>query len=178
LCIIFYQKNGLGYILGYFFTNPSGHPGTLLSPTCQGCQMVSFQTKNTNLGKFWRALNGKMLIYFRAIWNILRIFGIYILWPFGTFCVHLVHFFWIWYHVPRKIWQPCYLPSILVIWQPYPFIKWCGISLAGQFRYRYSPSPVQTQKRGTESRVARFFLVLYTKAGKMYQISTKCTKWS
>jgi hypothetical protein len=27
-------------------------------------------------------------------------------------------------------------------------------------------------------RDARFFMVLYTKAGKMYQISTKCTKWS
>jgi hypothetical protein len=27
----------------------------------QGCQMVCFQTKNTNLGKFWRALD----------WNIL-----------------------------------------------------------------------------------------------------------
>jgi hypothetical protein len=29
-----------------------------------------------------------------------------ILWLFGTFCVHLVHFFRFWYHVPRKIWQP------------------------------------------------------------------------
>jgi hypothetical protein len=28
------------------------------------------------------------------------------------------------------------------------------------------------------SRVARFFLVRYTKTGKMYQINTKCTKWS
>jgi hypothetical protein len=28
----------------------------------QGCQMVSFQTKNPNLGKFWRALEWKMLI--------------------------------------------------------------------------------------------------------------------
>jgi hypothetical protein len=37
------------------------------------------------LGKFWRALDWKMLIYFMSIWNIL--------WPFGTFCVHLVHFF-------------------------------------------------------------------------------------
>jgi fructosamine-3-kinase len=27
-------------------------------------------------------------------------------------------------------------------------------------------------------RVARFFLVLDTKAGKMYQMNTKCTKWS
>jgi hypothetical protein len=32
-----------------------------------------------------------------------------ILWPFGTFCVLLVHFFWFWFHVPRKIWQPWYL---------------------------------------------------------------------
>jgi hypothetical protein len=23
---------------------------------CQGCQMVCFQTKNQNLGKFWRAM--------------------------------------------------------------------------------------------------------------------------
>jgi hypothetical protein len=55
----------------------------------QGCQMVSFQTKNPNLGKFWRALDGKMLICFRAIWNILRIFGI--------FYDHLVQFVFIWY---------------------------------------------------------------------------------
>jgi hypothetical protein len=32
------------------------------------------------------------------IWDILL--------PFGTFCVHLVHFFRFWYHLPRKIWQP------------------------------------------------------------------------
>jgi hypothetical protein len=45
----------------------------------QGCQMVSFQTKNTNLGKFWRARDWKMLIYifyghleyFTDIWDIL-----------------------------------------------------------------------------------------------------------
>jgi hypothetical protein len=51
--------------------------------------MVCFQTKNHNLGKFLRALDGKMLIYFMAIWNILR--------PFGTFCDHLVHFVLLWY---------------------------------------------------------------------------------
>jgi hypothetical protein len=42
----------------------------------QDCQMVYFQTKNLSLGKFWRALDWKMLIYFMVIWNILRIFGI------------------------------------------------------------------------------------------------------
>jgi hypothetical protein len=36
----------------------------------QGCQMVCFQTKNPNLGKFWRALEWEMLVY---------------LWSFGIF---------------------------------------------------------------------------------------------
>jgi hypothetical protein len=61
-------KSGLGDILGDFFTNSSGHPGCLSTATIdiaisanhntfQGCQMVYFQTKNPNLGKFWRALS-------------------------------------------------------------------------------------------------------------------------
>jgi hypothetical protein len=54
----------------------------------QGCQMVSFQTKNPNLGKFWMTLDWKMLIYFRAIWNILETFRI--------FYDHLVQFVFIW----------------------------------------------------------------------------------
>jgi hypothetical protein len=40
----------------------------------QACQMVYFQTKNPNLGKFWRALDLKMLIF---------------LWPFEIFYGHL-----------------------------------------------------------------------------------------
>jgi hypothetical protein len=39
--------------------------------------MVYFQTKNPNWGKFWRALDWKMLIYFMAFWNILQTFGIF-----------------------------------------------------------------------------------------------------
>jgi hypothetical protein len=58
----------------------------------QGCQMASFQTKNPTLGKFWRAFDAKMLIYFRAIWNILRIFGIFYDHLIPTFFVLLVHF--------------------------------------------------------------------------------------
>jgi hypothetical protein len=46
----------------------------------QGCQMVCFQTKNPNLGKFWRALDWKMLVYFMAIWkccvNLVYIFSL------------------------------------------------------------------------------------------------------
>jgi hypothetical protein len=49
----------------------------------QGCQMVYFQTKNPNLGKSWRALDCKMLIY--------------ILWTFGIFYDHMVHLMLIWY---------------------------------------------------------------------------------
>jgi hypothetical protein len=51
--------------------------------------MVYFQTKNPNLGKFWRALNRKILTYFMATWNILR--------TFGMFCDHLENFVLIWY---------------------------------------------------------------------------------
>jgi hypothetical protein len=46
--------------------------------------MVCFQTQNPNLVKFWRALNWKKFKYYMAIWNIL--------WTFGVFYNHLVHF--------------------------------------------------------------------------------------
>jgi hypothetical protein len=42
----------------------------------QGCQMVCFQTKNPNLGKFWRALDWKILAHFMFIWYIISGFGI------------------------------------------------------------------------------------------------------
>jgi hypothetical protein len=37
--------------------------------------MVNFQTKNPDLGKFWRALEWKRLLYSIAIWNTLQLFG-------------------------------------------------------------------------------------------------------
>jgi hypothetical protein len=43
------------------------------------------------------------LKYFTDIRNIL--------WPFGTFCVCLVHFFWFWCHVPQKSCNPGPLQS-------------------------------------------------------------------
>jgi hypothetical protein len=48
----------------------------------QGCQMVSFQTKNPNWGIFWRTLEWKMLLYTLVIYNILR--------PLGIFYGHLI----------------------------------------------------------------------------------------
>jgi hypothetical protein len=50
---------------------------------------MSFQTKYPNLGKFWRALQWKMLAYFVVIWSILL--------PFGIFGCHLVYLVAIWY---------------------------------------------------------------------------------
>jgi hypothetical protein len=71
-------------------------PDSLLTCTyrekVQGCQVVCFQTKNPDLGKFWRALDWKMFINFMATWNIL--------WRFGIFYDHLVHFVFIWYIFP------------------------------------------------------------------------------
>jgi hypothetical protein len=63
----------------------------------QGYQMVCFQTKSPNLGKFWRALECKTLVYSKTLWNILRPFSIFhghwvILWQFGIFPLVLVHY--------------------------------------------------------------------------------------
>jgi hypothetical protein len=44
----------------------------------QGCQMFLFKEKNLNLGNFWRALDWKMLIYFKTIWYILCSFGTFL----------------------------------------------------------------------------------------------------
>jgi hypothetical protein len=63
-----------------------------LSKTDQGCQMVYFQTKNPNLGKFLSALDWKVSIYFMAIWNIIQ--------TFGKIYDHLAHFVFIWYIFP------------------------------------------------------------------------------
>jgi hypothetical protein len=59
------------------------------------------------LGKFWRALEREMLVYFLTIWNIL--------WPFGIINGRLVGFAVIWNIFSqfgmfgrRKIWQPCH----------------------------------------------------------------------
>jgi hypothetical protein len=69
--------------------------------------MVYFLTKNPNLGKFCRALDWKVLIYFMAIWNILQTFGI-IYDPLVHFAFNLYIFSArSWYYARRKIWQPC-----------------------------------------------------------------------
>jgi hypothetical protein len=64
------------------------------SARVQGCQMVYFQTKNRNLGKFWRVLQWRMEVYFLALWSILQ--------PFYIFYGHLVYFVVIWYIFPRS----------------------------------------------------------------------------
>jgi hypothetical protein len=70
-----------------------------------GCQMVYFHTKITNLGKFWRDFEWKMLVKFMTVWNSLRPFGI--LWPLRILSGHLVKYFPFWCFSPRIIWQPC-----------------------------------------------------------------------
>jgi hypothetical protein len=52
-----------------------------------------FQTRNPNLGKFWSVLQWKMLVYFLAIWYILR--------PSDLFCGHLVYCMVIGFSFPR-----------------------------------------------------------------------------
>jgi hypothetical protein len=54
--------------------------------------MSYFQTKNSNLGKFGRVLQWKILVKFMTIWSYLR--------PFGIFRGNLVNFIVIWYIFP------------------------------------------------------------------------------
>jgi hypothetical protein len=56
----------------------------------QVCQMVYFQAKNPNFGKFWRALDWKMLIYFMIIRNSLCTIQY-----FKT--IRYIHFVFVWY---------------------------------------------------------------------------------
>jgi hypothetical protein len=37
--------------------------------------MAYFQTKNPNLGKFWKVLQSKMLVYFMVVWYMFPRFG-------------------------------------------------------------------------------------------------------
>jgi hypothetical protein len=53
--------------------------------------MVTFQTKNPNLGKFCRVLQWKTLVIFNCCLVYLTAFC-YILWPFVLFYGNLVHF--------------------------------------------------------------------------------------
>jgi hypothetical protein len=46
-------------------------------PIEQGCQMVYFHTKNSNLGIFRRSLEWKMLAYFMTLWNVVMSFVIF-----------------------------------------------------------------------------------------------------
>jgi hypothetical protein len=39
--------------------------------------MLYFKTKNPHLGKFWRVLQWKMLVYYMAIWSIIRLFSLF-----------------------------------------------------------------------------------------------------
>jgi hypothetical protein len=53
--------------------------------------MVCFQTKNPNLGKFWRTFQWNELEYFMSIWPILQRLGI-VYGILGTFCSVLVRY--------------------------------------------------------------------------------------
>jgi hypothetical protein len=71
--------------------------------------MVHFQTKNPNLGNFGRVLKRKKLVYYTAVWSILRPFCIFV--AVGCILWSFIMFFPFWYVVARELWQPCREPS-------------------------------------------------------------------
>jgi hypothetical protein len=56
--------------------------------------MVCFQTRTPVLGKFWRALEWKQLVYSITIWNTLRPLFTFYIWPLGNLLIT-------WYISPR-----------------------------------------------------------------------------
>jgi hypothetical protein len=67
--------------------------------------MVCFQTRHPNLGKFWRLLQWKMLVYFMDTCG--PFYGLcYSLWTFGIVCGILVYVFPYWYLYQEKSGNP------------------------------------------------------------------------
>jgi hypothetical protein len=61
-----------------------------LRVTCRAARWyMYFQTKNPNLDKFCRVMQWKMVVYYMAVWSILR--------PYVILGGHLVYFVVIWY---------------------------------------------------------------------------------
>jgi hypothetical protein len=83
----------------------------------QCCQMVYFQAKNANLGKFFGPCGRKMLVNFINMSSILP--------PFGIFCGNLVYFMALWY----SLWQFGIfygnLVYFMVIWYIFPLLVCC-----------------------------------------------------
>jgi hypothetical protein len=63
--------------------------------------MAYFEFKNPNLGKFWRDLLRKMLVYFTAVWYIFIAIW-YVLWPLSRFYGYMVDFTPFWYLCTKK----------------------------------------------------------------------------
>jgi hypothetical protein len=76
--------------------------------------MVYFQAKNHHLGKFWRVLKWKMLVYFMAIWNICSTAFWNILWPFGIYVCSTAIWYIVW---PFGIFFP--------FWYSFPILVYC-----------------------------------------------------
>jgi hypothetical protein len=85
-------QNFWARVLRNLLVNPNGCPQTIGAQE-QVCQMVYFQTKKKQLGKFWRALEWKSLVYFMAVWNL------YILWPFDDLVGYFLPF---WYYMYQE----------------------------------------------------------------------------
>jgi hypothetical protein len=121
--------------------------------------MVYFQTKNPNLGKFFRYLDRKILIRFMSIWNIWLIFWI--------FYDHFVHFSGFGFMYQEKSGNPytkvsacTYLGRYIHRYVPETNLSCCGTSIlptcvANQQSYQCS----FTERRKQGDQIGRNFAV-------------------
>jgi hypothetical protein len=121
--------------------------------------MAYSQTKNRNLGKLWRVLQWKMLVRFGPF-GLFYVQMVYIL----TYC-HLEHFVVIWYFFPVLVCRnKKNLATLLRERERERGLEGTAFFSALLKRVERISSGVDGAK--LYLRVARFFLVHYTKTGK------------
>jgi hypothetical protein len=75
----YYERN---HLWDFILTSPAN--GVDLIAQC--CQMVYFQTKNRNLGKFRKVLQWKMLVFFVPFWYSGHLVVIWYMFPVLVYC--------------------------------------------------------------------------------------------
>jgi hypothetical protein len=114
--IFILTKNGLGYSLGDFFTNSSGHPageagncaaGQRRHPSCRLPKCRKVQTiRVAGWHVYFNTPKIPIFIYFVSPKSLIETFGIfygtYILWSFGIFCCNFGTFFHVFVSCAKK----------------------------------------------------------------------------
>jgi hypothetical protein len=105
-----------------------------------------FSNQNHNFCIFWKALQGKMLIYFRDILSSLHTANWYIFCPFGIFCGNSVHFPHFNMFYQEKSGNPGFRPAC----RPVPFLAHPDVHVRVALQPR-QPDHLRPTERGLQA---------------------------